>query len=128
VRTLELAPKDEVGFRVASDPHAIQLLADWDLGSALETLSAKPILTSSAVGLITMPAFNPRNCLLAGNALQRMWLTASKNHLSLHPLLAIILHITRIAYGKGGDMPKKIEDEFRLLETQFYTASVLDPR
>ena len=128
IRTLELASKDEIGFRVASDPEAIQLIADWDLGGALATLSTKPVLTSSAVGVITMPSFSPENCLLAGKAVERMWLTASKNRISLHPLLALILHVTRIRYGQGGDMPKKIEDAFRLLEQEFNSVFDIDPK
>lgn len=127
IRTLELAAKDEIGFRVARDPEAMKLLADWDLGEALENLSAKSVLASSAVGVITMPLFNPENCLLAGKAIERLWLTANKHQLSLHPLLAVILHFSRLRYGKRGDMPRKIEDKFLLLEQQFNETFGIDP-
>ncbi|WP_257669518.1 Rv1355c family protein [Parapedobacter tibetensis] len=119
VRTLGLSTKDTIGFRVARDPKAMQLIADWNLGKALENMTSDLIGTSSAVGLIAMPTFDAINCLAAGKAVERLWITANKNLISLQPVLAPVLHFTRLRYGKGGDMPIKIQNEFAILNEEF---------
>jgi len=126
IRTLELTGKDQIGFRVARDPRAIQLVSTWKLGAALENISSKSV-TSSMVGLITMPSFDAKSCVEAGRAVERLWLTASKHRISLHPLLASVLHFARLRYGNGSDMPPDIKQEFITLEQQFNTLFGIDP-
>ncbi len=127
IRTLELSPKDEVGFRVARDPRAMKLIARWNLGKALENLSGNSVLASSSMGLITVPAFNPVNCIEAGRAIERLWLTAEKHAISLHPMLASVLHFARLRHGNGIGMPNDIQQEFRALEREFNDLFDIDP-
>ncbi len=88
IKTLELNYTDEIGLRVASNPKIIELLNKWKLGHAFEKLSYKSISTSSAIGLLTMPAFNETNWVNGGRAVQRAWLTATKHHLAFQPISA----------------------------------------
>ncbi len=126
IRTLELAAKDEIGFRVARDARAMELIAQWNLGEGLENISGKSIVSSS-VGLITMPRFDGKSCVAAGKAVERLWLTATRNSVSLHPMLAAVLHFARIRYGNGADMPTTINDQFKILEKQFNALFEIDP-
>ncbi len=119
IRTLDLDAKDVIGFRVAKDVRAINLLRLWDKGSALENMTKTLVSTASSVGLITVPSFTPENCLLTGNAAQRIWLTASKHNISMHPTLAAVLHFARLIQGKGIDMPKDIQIQFKELHQDF---------
>lgn len=119
IRTLDLDAKDVIGFRVAKDVRAINLLRVWDKGSALENITKTLVSTASSVGLITVPSFTPENCLLTGNAIQRIWLTASKHNISMHPTLAAVLHFARLIQGKGIDMPKDIQIQFKELHKDF---------
>ena len=126
IRTLELSPKDAIGFRVARDSRAVRMVAAWNKGKALENMTAKLVATSAAAGLITMPAFNSFNCIQAGIALERVWLTANKYAVSLQPVMAAILHFARLNYGNGINMPENIQRDFRKLNEDFNKLFNLD--
>lgn len=119
IRTLDLEAKDAVGFRVAKDARAMKLVSSWNKGSALENMTKNLVSTASAVGLITVPAFTPENCLLAGNAAQRLWLNASKHNIAMQPTLAAVLHFARLIQGDGIDMPKEVRLGFNELYQEF---------
>ena len=119
VRTLDLSQKDAVGFQVIKDQKAIKLISEWNGGKALENMTRRLVSTSSAVGLISMPTFTPQNCISAGQAAERVWLTANKHLISLQPVLAPLLHFARINHGRKEDMPKNIYEEFIALNMQF---------
>lgn len=113
--TFSLTPTEYIGLRLARNPEAIELLGEWDAGTALEKLTRKAVKSSSAVGLITMPSFSAESFILGGKAVERMWLTATKNNISIQPLLAALLHFARLHQGKGEKMPEKIRKNFEQL-------------
>ncbi|SFC31610.1 Nitroreductase family protein [Parapedobacter composti] len=119
LRTLELSVKDAIGFRMARDPRAIQLIAEWNLGTALESATAKLVSSSSAVGLITMPKFDGVDGIAAGRAAERIWLTATKHGLSLQPVLASVLHFARLKYAHGEGMPLNVSKQFESMYREF---------
>ncbi|MES2703574.1 MAG: Rv1355c family protein [Bacteroidota bacterium] len=119
VRTLDLDMKDAIGFRVIKDERAIQLVNEWNMGSALENMTRKLVATSSAVCLISAPAFTPAYCLDAGSAAERAWLAANKNDLAVQPVLAALFHFIRLRHGNGAGMPDKIQKRFRDLHSEF---------
>jgi hypothetical protein len=119
IRTLDLEVKDAIGFRVSKDAHAIKLVNNWNKGSALENMTKKLVSSASAVGLISIPNLTPENCLSAGNAAQRLWLTASKHQIAMQPALAAVLHFARLIQGNGIDMPENIQVQFKKLHDEF---------
>jgi molybdopterin/thiamine biosynthesis adenylyltransferase len=119
VRTLDLEPKDIVGFRVIKDPRAIQLVNDWDKGAALENMTRNLVASSSAVGLVTAPAFTPEYCVHAGEAAERAWLVATKHRVGFQPVLASVFHFARLIHGNGAGMPEKIQKKFSGLHSEF---------
>ena len=119
VRTLDLKPKDQVGFRVIRDLEAIKLVAQWNGGAALESVSHDQVATASAVGIITMPGFTAENMLSAGRAVERAWLMATSHGVAFQPLLASVLHFARILEGGGDGIPENIKQEFLLLHKEF---------
>ncbi len=119
IRTLDLDVKDAIGFRVVKDARAMKLVSTWNKGSALENMTKKLVSTASGIGLITIPAFTPENCITAGNAAERIWLTASKHRISMQPALAAVLHFARLIQGRGIDMPNYIQTQFRELHEEF---------
>lgn len=127
IRTLDLEVKDAIGFRVAKDARAMKLVSTWNKGSALENMTKKLVSSASAVGLITIPAFTPENCLEAGHAAQRIWLTASKNNLAMQPALAAVLHFARLIQGNGINMPENIQIQFKQLHEEFTAIFNLNP-
>ena len=117
--TFELTPTEKLGLRLAKDPKVAKYLRDWNAGKGLEKLSLDAVNTASAVGLVTMPAFTPQNCLSAGRAVERLWLTATKFEIGLQPMLAPLLHFNRIIYNKERTMPADIEEKFLELYEEF---------
>ncbi len=119
IRTLDLQSKDAVGFRVIKDAAAINLVSKWGKGTSLEEMSRNLIATSSAVCIISAPEFTPENCVNIGHALERSWLVANKHKLAVQPVMASILHFTRLNHGGASEMPKDVETAFRKLQSEF---------
>ncbi|MDB5230571.1 MAG: hypothetical protein JWN76_1376 [Chitinophagaceae bacterium] len=121
LRTFDLSASEAVGLRLARDPKAIELISEWNGGGGLERITRKAVLSSSAIGFLTMPGFTPSNCVNAGMAVERAWLTATKNQLAVQPLLAPLFHWARIVYGKKETMPAAIRNQFLELYEEFKT-------
>jgi molybdopterin/thiamine biosynthesis adenylyltransferase len=119
VRTLDLEPKDAIGFKVIKDERAIELVNEWDMGAALENMTRKLVATSSAVCLVKGPGFTPEYCVQAGRATQRAWLVAEKNKLAVQPVMSAIFHFARLVHGRGESMPEKIQKKFNELHSEF---------
>ena len=120
IRTLELSSKDAIGFRVARDPRAVGLVTTWGLGRALENMTADLVKTASAVGLIVASEFDRVALVEAGKAVERMWLGATKNKVSMQPVLASVLHFARLKHGKDAvGMPEWIQKRFGELKGAF---------
>src|SRR5690606_18140874 len=96
IQTLELSPKGTIGFRVARDPIAVKLVAEWRLGRALENMTGDLMKTASAIGLVVVPKFDRTILIEAGKAVERIWLSATKNRVSMQPVLASVLHFARV--------------------------------
>jgi nitroreductase/molybdopterin/thiamine biosynthesis adenylyltransferase len=103
MRTLELKMTEEVGFRVAADRQAMDLVASWDGGRGLMRLTRENFSSASGVVVITTKDTSPRGLLSGGSAMQRVWLQAHACGLSVHPCGAPLLlsHHVRNADGIG---------------------------
>lgn len=119
ISTVDVTPSDIVGLKLVKDPNVVKLLSEWRGGKALEKLAAKAVDAASAVGLITMPSFTPENFVLGGRAVERMWLTANENKISVQPMLALPLHFARLVYGNGIGMPDFMKEEFENLRKRY---------
>ena len=126
IRTLDLKPKDQVGFRVIRDLEAIRLVSQWNGGEALEEMSRNQVASSAAVGILTMPEFSAMSMLDAGRAIERVWLAATAHGISFQPLLASVIHFARVKYGNGEGIPEKISREFSQLNHTFNEVVGLD--
>ena len=89
--TMELRPADEAGLRVASDPRAMQLIDTWRVGKGLEGISGPVIRVSSGAVLISMSVDTALERVNGGRALERLWMAANAEGLSVHPIAAPIL-------------------------------------
>jgi hypothetical protein len=89
--TFEMGPAEVLGMQVASDPGAIALIRRWKAGSTFSDLSGPAIRSSSAVVCISMPRMDRPHALLAGRAMERVWLRATALGLAVHPVSAPVL-------------------------------------
>ena len=86
VRTLELSPGDLAKLDVARRPDVMADLASWDGGRALGTVTRDRVRSSSALAVITVPCASPSAYVAAGMAVQRLWLAAEADALSVQPV------------------------------------------
>jgi molybdopterin/thiamine biosynthesis adenylyltransferase len=120
LESFDLTPGEAVGMRIAKDPKVVQLLKEWKGGAGLERLSRKSGLGASAIGLITMPAYTAQNFIDGGKAAERLWLTANKNNISIHPMTASILHFNVLKYGTALNDDLFLKEKFGQLNDIFY--------
>jgi nitroreductase len=99
--TMELKLTEEVGFRVAADRKAMDLLAEWDTGRAFMKMTREAIAASSAIALVSSSRTDPRSLLDAGRSVQRLWLQASALGLAVTPCAAPILLAHHVRFGSG---------------------------
>jgi|LakMenEpi03Aug12_release.lakeMendotaPanAssembly.Ray.scaffolds.fasta_scaffold05036_4 molybdopterin/thiamine biosynthesis adenylyltransferase len=88
VRTLELSLKDETGLGIAADASAIGLVNAWKGGKGLEQMTSKLVSGSAAVAFLCVPDYELDTALLAGRALQRLWLKSTELGLAAQPISA----------------------------------------
>jgi molybdopterin/thiamine biosynthesis adenylyltransferase len=120
LESFELTPGEAVGMRIAKDPKVLHLLKEWKSGAGLERLSRKSALGASAIGLITMPAYTAQHFIDGGKAAERVWLTANKNNISMHPMTASILHFNVLKYGTALNDDLYLKEKFGQLNDIFY--------
>ncbi len=119
LRTFELGIMEQFGMRLARDPKVGQLMYDWNAGKGLERITRRNVMAASAIGLITMPEHNDANCIMAGRALERLWLTAAAKNVAMQPMMAPILYFARVLANEAQDMPVDLRDKFLLLYKDF---------
>jgi hypothetical protein len=104
LQTKDGMPIKTMGLNSLQTP-AFKLLRNWGLVSFLNIFglsriipfqSYKLCLSSSALGLIQMPGTTPKDFVLGGRLLQRVWLTATKYGLAFHPMTGITFLIQRL--------------------------------
>ena len=120
IDTLELSESDRTGMMVAAKPEVITLLNKWGGGSAFEKISKGAVASSSAIGLITMPEHTSENFLLGGEALQRAWITANLNGLSMQPISGTLFIFDRFTQTKGAGMPATMVEELGILKKELH--------
>lgn len=116
IRSLELSESEKAGLFVAKSPGVIKLLNEWGGGAAFEKLSKTAVLSSAGIGLITMPEYSAENFIKGGEAVQRVWLSANLNGLSIHPVSAPIFFLARLNEGNGAEMTTDMIKELEELE------------
>ncbi len=119
IDALGLSMPEVIAMRMIKKPEVIRLLAEWEGGQALEYTARKNVATSSAIGLITMPDSSPASYVAAGRAIQKMWLTATKHEIGIHPMQAALSQFSNLAAGNVKDIPPYLRDEIALLNERF---------
>lgn len=114
IPTMELKLTEEVGFRVASDRKAMDLLQLWNTGQAFMKMTKEGIASSSAIALISVEGSDAHSLIHAGRAAQRFWLRTAAHQLAVHPVSAPILLAHHVRFGGGEGFSEK--DKSDLLE------------
>ncbi len=119
METLDITNAEKAGFTVAQDWNAVQHLIDWQIGSGFERLSQKMMDASSAVGLLSMPAFITENLLNGGRAVQRTWILANKLGLAFQPQMSPPFFFARLLRGNGEGFLGFMKDRLTMLRKPY---------
>jgi tRNA A37 threonylcarbamoyladenosine dehydratase len=119
VKTLELSAAAGTAFEVIADPKVAGLLNEWNKGIAFEKLSQNIISSSSAIGLITMPADSKHDFINGGRLAERIWLAATKNNLAFQPI-CVPLSFLKLLGNKNKDrtLTERTFSELKALKAQ----------
>lgn len=110
IRTLELVPPQRAMFRLFRHWPIVSALNRLGAARFLASQTAKLYATASAIGVIAIDGDGDVGFLRAGQALQRVWLTATKLGLSLQPITAVAYLGQRVAVGEAEALaPYQIE-------------------
>lgn len=120
--TMELKMTEEIGFQVARDRKAMDLLAEWDGARGFMKMTRDNF--RSASGLVLISATDPSRVglLHAGRAVQRVWLSATACGLSVHPCAAPILLTHHVRNGSGRGLDQAHRDTLLSLFNQLSQA------
>jgi len=111
IATIDLSAGEAAGFRMAKNWSVVKMLNTWSGGSVFEKMSRKCVAGASAIGLITMPGPESHFYYNAGRSLERIWLAANKEGISLQPMTALTFLLHRLIHGNGvGLAPANIEE------------------
>lgn len=108
LRTLELAPAQQVALRVGARPDVVALVRASRGGQALQDAARQSISAASAVGLLRVDADEDASWITAGRAMQRVWLTATAHGLSVQPMSSLLFMFAML---EGPDARVFDEDE-----------------
>jgi nitroreductase len=86
VRTLELDPADLASFAIVRRPEVMDQLDAWGLGRALGDATRNGVRTGSALAVVTVEDTTPGAYVAGGQAVERLWLEASRLGLAVQPI------------------------------------------
>lgn len=119
VAAVDITLGDIAGLSVAKDWKAVELLAKWKKGGAFKKMSLKSVKSASAIIIFTIPEFTHLRLIEAGKAVQKAWIYACKEKISVHPMLSPAFFFNRMIHGKGADMPAEVISDLESLRERF---------
>jgi nitroreductase len=91
VRTLELDEADLAKLQVARRGDVMEYLERWGAGRALGDDSRDRLATAGAYAVVTTTGTEPADYVRGGQALQRMWLAATRLGIGVHPMSPVYI-------------------------------------
>ena len=119
VTTMELTPSERAGMRLLQQWRTPECLGQIGGGRALEDLAVKAVAGASAVGLITVEGVGRESYFLAGRAVQRVWLTAASEGISMHPMTGLPYLFARLERGGGAGLSHNEQRELSSLRERY---------
>jgi hypothetical protein len=105
IATLELTAADAAGLQLLRSPTVVRAIRSVGGGEGLKKPTRKAVAAASAIGRICI-AGRPdlATYLRGGEALQRVWLLANANGVSLQPMTALLYLLARAEEGGGAGL------------------------
>lgn len=119
VAAVDITQSEIAGFKVAGDWKAVSLLAEWEKGDAFKKLSLKGVKSASAIIVFTIPEFTHAQLINAGMAVQKAWIFANQQGVSVHPMLSPAFFFNRLIHGNAEEIAPKVADNLHKLRERF---------
>lgn len=119
IHTLDLSNNDNIGLQLIKDKRTVEFLKQIEGGSAFKRIALQQFLSSSAVGLISMPTNNVKNFINCGMAAERLWLAATALDLQIHPVNVPLIFFYKNSIEKNLNIPEKDKAILTNLEYNF---------
>lgn len=126
IRSLEIAPEMMGAIAMLKEEEVIDTLRAVKGGDGFNEISMQSFRTASAVGLVLRPKYGSKEFYEGGKAWERLWLQATMEGLSIHPLIAPLYLFPRVIYGKGIGLNEHSLKELKVLREQFLQLWSLD--
>lgn len=119
IESVDITRSDMAGLKIAQDWKAVELLAKWGKGNAFKKISLNAVKSASAMIVFTIPDLTHTMLINAGRAMQKAWIFANKEGVSVHPMLSPAFFFNRLTHGRGKDMPVEVANELSELRKRF---------
>jgi len=96
LRLLALPPGGRLTLRMLRSWRLMRLLNHCGLSRMLTLSSALAVWQSGALAVLSVPSDSPADFMTAGRALERLWLAAAREQLSVHPLGSLPILLRRV--------------------------------
>jgi molybdopterin/thiamine biosynthesis adenylyltransferase len=110
VRSLELDPAELVMVDILRRSEVMAILSEWDAGSALGDDTYDRVMTSSAVGVVSVSGKSLTDYARGGSAAERVWITAQEHGLAVQPVSPAFLYahddedLRELSHAFAGDL------------------------
>lgn len=119
IHTLEIPAEAMMAIHAVRNEEVVKTLLDINGAQAFKMVSVQNAIASSAMGLVTMPAYTPENFIEGGRAWQRQWLKANGMGYAYQPLIAPLYLFPRLIFGNGEGLPDVMIEELKVLREKF---------
>lgn len=115
IKTLELPPPAQVLFRFFRYWPIMRIFNMVGFNTIIAAQNALTNAATGAIGALMIDGIEPIDFVKAGRAVERLWLTATSQSLSLQPLTGVLFFKLRIIEG-GEDEAFSLHQRTRILE------------
>jgi len=128
IHTLDLSNNDQIGIRLIKDKRAVDFLQKIDGGSGFKRLTMQQFMSSSAIGLISMPNPTAKDFIAGGMAAEKLWLGATALNLQIHPVNVPLIFFYKNSIEQNLNIPEKEKGILTQLENNFKHIFTLEPQ
>lgn len=121
IHTLDLSYNDQIGLRLVKDCRTVNFLKQINGGNAFKKLAMQQFMSSSAIGLITMPKTAASPFIEGGRAAEKLWLAATSLNLQIHPVNVSLIFFYKNKTAKNLVIPEQQKATLMQLEQTFNT-------
>lgn len=119
IHTLDLTNNDQIGIRLIKDRRTIDFLQQIDGGNGYKRLTLQQFMSSSAIGLLTMPKSSPYAMINGGRAAEKLWLAATGLGLQIHPVNVALLFFYKNSVEQNLNIPQESKAILTQMEQTF---------